>query len=118
MGTIDGSTKQGVLCTMCGLPVIIQTQSLSDVQQSPKTAVSRYDAAIRVNVKPKRYVYDRPAALATAAEGLKAADTGAVLMTDIRTIASDAKLEHLFQDCQLHHFQVTSFHTLLSRSRP
>jgi len=68
------------------------TQSLFklDVQQSPKTAVSLYQATIRGNVK--RHAYDRPAALTTgtAAGALKAADTCAILMTDIRPIASDA----------------------------
>ena len=61
-----------------------------DAQQSLKTAVSLYDATIRGNVK--RHAYDRPAALTTgtAAGALKAADTCAILMTDIRPIASDA----------------------------
>ena len=38
-------------------------QSLSDVQQSFETAVSHYSANIRVKVTPKKYTYDRPAAL-------------------------------------------------------
>ncbi len=84
-----GALSKASLCTICGLPVIIRTQTKFDVQQNPKTAVSLYDATIRGNVRPQRYAYDRPAALTagTAAEGLKAADAGAVLMTDIRPIA-------------------------------
>ena len=55
MGTIDGSTKQGVALSIVWTTIhhIIQTQSLSDVQQSPKTAVSRYNATTTVNANPK-----------------------------------------------------------------
>ena len=60
------------------------------MQQSLTTAVSLYDATVRGNVRP--HAHDRPAALTTgtAAGGFKAADTGAMLMTDIRPVASDA----------------------------
>ena len=80
----------------------VQSLLKLDVQQSPKTAVSLCDATIRGNVR--HHAYDRPAALTTgtAAGGFKAADTGAMLMTDIRRIASDAQHEHLIQSCQLH----------------